>query len=185
MLSTTDFRKGLKVQIDDAPWEIVDFQHVKPGKGGAFVRTKIRNLLTSAVVEKNFRSGEKFPAPDLEFKKMQYLYESDGYVFMDMDSYDQVTFSAEQVGDQTAFLKENLDVDVVFYEGSPITVTLPNHIVYEVVQTDPGLKGDTVSGGSKPATLESGAVVQVPLFLKEGEKIKVDTRTGEYIERVN
>ena len=184
MYDTSDFRGGLKIMVDDAPWEIIEFLHVKPGKGPAFVRTKVRNMLTGAVVERKFRAGEKFANPNLEYKKMQYLYQDSGYVFMDMETYDQVTFSEEQVGSAASYLKENLDVGVVIYEGAPISVSVPNHIVLEVTQTDPGVKGDTVSGGTKPATLETGAVVQVPLFVKEGEQIKVDTRTDSYIERV-
>ncbi|RMF15175.1 MAG: elongation factor P [Candidatus Dadabacteria bacterium] len=185
MYDTSDFRGGLKILIDGAPWEVIEFLHVKPGKGAAFVRAKVRNLLTGAVVEKKFRAGEKFGQPDLVYKKMQYLYEDNGFVFMDLETYDQVTFSEEQVGDARRYLKENENVDVVFFEGRPITVSVANHIVLQITETDPGVKGDTVSGGTKPATLETGAVVQVPLFLKEGDYIKVDTRTDAYIERVS
>lgn len=185
MIDTSDFRKSLKILHEDIPWEIVDFQHVKPGKGGAFVRTKLRNMLLGSVVEKTFRAGEKFAEPNLEFKKMQYLYNDGSYVFMDMDTYDQLSFTAEQVGEAADYLKENLEVFVVFFNGAPIAVHVPNHVVYTVVQTDPGLKGDTVSGTTKPATIETGAVIQVPLFIKEGDLIKVDTRSGEYIERVS
>lgn len=184
MLDTSDFRRGLKILHEGAPWEVIEFLHVKPGKGQAFVRSKIRNLVSGAVLEKNFKAGEKFPVPDLEYRKMQYLYQEGGYVFMDMGTYDQITFDDDQVGDASRWLVENLDCDVVFFEGKPITVSVPNHIVLTIARTDPGLKGDTVSGSTKPATLESGAVVQVPLFVEEGSRVKVDTRTGEYIERV-
>lgn len=185
MLDTSDFRRGLKILHEGEPWEVVEFLHVKPGKGQAFVRSKIRNMLSGGTVEKSFKAGEKFGDPDLEYRQMQYLYPDDtGYVFMDMETYDQISFSSEQIGDAESYLKENTDVDVVFFEGRPISVSVPNHMVLAVSETDPGLKGDTVSGATKPATLETGAVVQVPLFVEEGEQVKVDTRSGEYIERV-
>jgi len=186
MLDTSDFRKGLKILHEDSPWEVLDFLHVKPGKGGAFVRTKIKNLLTGAAVEKSFRAGERFAEPDLEYKKMQYLYrEEAGYVFMDMETYDQLIFQPEQVGGAQDYLLENLDVDVVFFEGKPISVNVPKQIELMVAETDPGVKGDTVSGATKPATLETGVVVQVPLFINVGDKVRVDTRAGSYLERVS
>ncbi len=183
---TSQFKNGLKIEIDGSPFTIVYFQHVKPGKGGAFVRTKIKNLRTGRNLDKTFRAGEKVNEAEVEDKKMQYLYQDgDQLVFMDSNTYDQFPFSAEQVGDARKYLKENLDVDVMFWRGNPISIELPSFIEVEVSKTDPGLKGDTASGATKPATLETGAVVQVPLFIKEGERIRVDTRSGEYVERVN
>jgi elongation factor P len=162
------------------------FQHVKPGKGGAFVRTKIKNLRTGRVLDKTFRSGEKVDEAEVEDKRMQFLYmDGDQLVFMDTETYDQIPFSAEQVGDSRKYMLENLEVDVIFWKGRPINIELPAFIEAAVSQTDPGMKGDTASGATKPATIESGAVVQVPLFIKEGEKIRVDTRSGSYVERVN
>jgi elongation factor P len=161
------------------------FQHVKPGKGGAFVRTKIKNLRTGRVLDKTFRSGEKVDEAEVEDKRMQFLYmDGEQLVFMDTSTYDQIPFSAEQVGDARKYLKENLDVDVLFWRGKPINIELPSFVEAVVSQTDPGMKGDTASGATKPATIETGAIVQVPLFIKEGEKIRVDTRSGEYVERV-
>ncbi|MGH0030478.1 MAG: elongation factor P [Myxococcota bacterium] len=183
---TSQFRNGLKIEIDGEPFTITYFQHVKPGKGGAFVRTKIKNLRTGRTLDKTFRAGEKVELAEVEDKTMQYLYQDgDSLVFMDTTSYDQIPFSKEQVGDSVKYLKENLEVDVVFWKGNPITIELPSFIEAAVSQTDPGVKGDTASGATKPATLETGAVVQVPLFIKEGEMIRVDTRSGEYVERVN
>ena len=185
MASTADFRNGMVLEIDGDLWAIAYFQHVKPGKGGAFVRTKMKNLRNGRVLEKTFRSGEKVEEAEVEDKKMQFLYmDGDQLIFMDTETYDQIPFSAEQVGDARKYLKENLDVDVIFWRGSPINIELPSFIEAEVSQTDPGMKGDTASGATKPATIETGAVVQVPLFIKEGEKIRVDTRSGEYVERV-
>ncbi|MDF1564905.1 MAG: elongation factor P [Deltaproteobacteria bacterium] len=186
MLSTTDFRKGLKLMIEGQPCIIVDFQHVKPGKGGAFVRTKWRNLLTGNVNERNFRSGDKFEKPDMEEKNMQYLYaEGENYYFMDTSSYEQTFVTKETLGDAVNFLKENIECSMLFFEGRVIGVDLPNTVELKIVQCDPGVKGDTVSGASKPATLESGHIVHVPLFINEGEVVKVDTRSGEYLERAN
>jgi elongation factor P len=185
-VDTSGFRNGLKIEIDGEPFVITYFQHVKPGKGGAFVRTKIKNLRTGRTLDKTFRAGEKVDEAEIEDKRMQYLYQDgEQLVFMDSNTYDQIPFSAEQVGDARKYLKENLDVDVVFWRGNPISMELPSFIEVEISQTDPGVKGDTASGATKPATLETGAVVQVPLFIKEGEKIRVDTRSGEYVERVN
>ncbi len=185
IVDTSQFRNGLKLELDGQPFVITYFQHVKPGKGGAFVRTKMKNLRNGRVLEKTFRSGEKVAEAEVEDKKMQFLYmDGDQLIFMDTETYDQIPFSAEQVGDARKYLKENLDVDVIFWRGSPINIELPSFIEAEVSQTDPGMKGDTASGATKPATIETGAVVQVPLFIKEGEKIRVDTRSGEYVERV-
>jgi elongation factor P len=158
---------------------------VKPGKGGAFVRTKVKNLKTGRVLDRRFRSGEKVEIADIDDRKMQFLYrDGEQLVFMDSDSYEQIPFSSEQVGDAKKYLLENLVVDVLFWRGQPINIELPAFIEATVSQCEPGMKGDTASGATKPATLETGAVVQVPLFVKEGERIRVDTRTGEYVERV-
>jgi elongation factor P len=185
-VDTSEFRNGLRLEIDGDPFEITFFQHVKPGKGGAFVRTKLRNLRTGRVVDQTFRAGERVDEADVEDRRMQYLYQDgDSLVFMDTQSFDQIPFSAEQVGDARRFLKENIEVDVLFWKGRPLQIELPNFIEAAIVRCDPGLKGDTASGATKPATLETGAVLQVPLFVKEGDRIRVDTRTGQYIERVS
>jgi elongation factor P len=186
MLSTTDFRKGLKFMVDGQPSVILDFQHVKPGKGSAFVRTKYRGLITGNVNEKNFRSGEKFEKPDLEEKGMQFLYaEGENYYFMDTSSYDQTFITKDALGDAVNFLKENIEASVLFFEGRVIGVELPNTVDLKVVECDPGMKGDTVSGATKPAKLETGYSVNVPLFINEGDVLKIDTRSGDYLERVN
>ena len=185
-VDTSQFRNGLKIELDGEPFVIVYFQHVKPGKGGAFVRTKVKNLKTGRVLDRRFRAGEKVEAADIDDRKMQFLYrDGDQLVFMDSDSYDQIPFSSDQVGNAKKYLIENLDVDVLFWRGQPINIELPAFIQAAVSQCEPGMKGDTASGATKPATLETGAVVQVPLFVKEGERIRVDTRTGEYVERVS
>jgi elongation factor P len=185
MASTSDFKNGLTIEMDGEVYQIVEFQHVKPGKGGAFVRTRLRNYRTGAVIDKTFRAGEKIEIARVERRTMQYLYQSgDDYVFMDNETFDQVSFSEEQIGPQVKFLQDSLDVMVASYEGRILGVDLPDTIEVSVVQTDPGLKGDTASGGSKPATIETGAVVTVPLFINEGDRIRVDTRNGKYIERV-
>ncbi len=184
-VDTSQFKNGLKIEIDGTPFTIVYFQHVKPGKGGAFVRTKLKNILNGRVVEKTFRSGEKCEVPDVNEQTMQYLYQDgDGRIFMDMESYDQIPIEDGVLGDSVNYLLENMEVDVLFYKGKPVNVELPNYIEAVVTQSDPGLKGDTSSGATKPATIESGATLQVPLFINEGDKIRVDTRTGEYSERV-
>jgi len=184
-VDTSQFRNGLKIELDGEPFVMVYFQHVKPGKGGAFVRTKVKNLRTGRTFEKTFRSGEKVDEAEVEDRKMQYLYQDgDQFVFMDQETYDQLPFDAEQLGDARKYLKENLEVDVVFWRGKPINVELPAFIEAVVSQCDPGVKGDTASGATKPATIETGAVLQVPLFIKEGERIRVDTRSNEYVERV-
>jgi elongation factor P len=186
MYSTTDFRRGLKIEVEGTPYIIVEFQHVKPGKGGAFVRTKLRNLLTGRVIDKTFRAGEKVEKPDLEEKTMQFLYsEGSQYYFMDSGTYEQTFLTQEQLGDNKNFLQENITVAILYYQGKPIGVELPIFVELEVVKTDPGIRGDTASGGSKPATLETGAVIQAPLFVNEGDRVKIDTRTGEYIERIS
>lgn len=186
MVSTSDFRKGLKVEFKGEPCEIVDFQHVKMGRGGAVVRTKMKSIKTGAVLEETFRSGEKLDRPGLEEKTMQYLYVQDKiYYFMDKENYEQFPFAENQLGDAIKFLKENTDVKILYHKGSPISVEVPTFVELAVVKTAPaGFKGDTASGGGKPATLETGAVVRVPFHINEGDVVKVDTRTTEYIERV-
>ena len=185
-VGTSQFRNGLKIELDGVPFVIVYFQHVKPGKGGAFVRTKVKNLKTGRVLDRRFRAGERVEVADVDDRKMQFLYrDGDQLVFMDSESYDQIPFSSDQVGDAKKYLLENLVVDVLFWRGQPINIELPAFIEAAVTECEPGIKGDTASGATKPATLETGAVVQVPLFVKEGERIRVDTRTGEYVERVS
>ena len=184
MYSTTDFRRGLKIEYNKDPFEVVEFQHVKPGKGAAFVKTRIKNLLTGNVIDINFRSGDKFGKPDLEEKEMQFLYkDGDDYYFMDNETYEQIFISSEQLGDNKGFLQENISVSILFYKNRPIDIVLPNFVILKIIKTDPGVRGDTASGGSKPAELETGHIVNVPLFINEGEVIKIDTRTGEYVER--
>ena len=183
--ATSEFRKGLKIELEGEPYIIVDFQHVKPGKGGAFVRTKLKSLVTGNVIDRTYRSGEKVDTPDLEEKTMQYLYrEGDAYHFMDTESYEQLVLTGNQLGNNSKFLQENVEIKIVLHNGKPIGVELPTFVELKIVQTDPGLRGDTASGATKPATLETGAVIQVPLFLNEGDAIKVNTETGAYIERV-
>jgi elongation factor P len=186
MYSTSDFRKGLKIEFQGEPYIIVDFQHVKPGKGGAFVRTRLKSLVTGLVRDETFRSGEKVGVPDLQEREMQYLYKDSGqYVFMDTNTYEQFYLTEDQLGESRLYLKEQVQVKVLFYKGQPIGVDLPNFVDLEVVDTEPGVRGDTATGGTKPAVLETGATVQVPLFINKGDIIKVDSRTGEYIERVS
>jgi len=183
-IDTSQFRNGLKLELDGQPFVMTYFQHVKPGKGGAFVRTKIKNLVTGRSVERTFRSGEKMQEANVEERTMQYLYhDGDNLVFMDTHTFDQIPISEEGVGDAMRFLKENTNVDVLFWNDKPINIEPPAFVELEVVKSDPGLKGDTSSGASKPATLETGAEIQVPLFIKEGDILRVDTRTGEYTER--
>ncbi len=185
MYSTADFRNGLKIEMNGEPFIIVEFQHVKPGKGGAFVRTKLKSLRSGAVLDKTFRSGEKVDKPDLDEREMQYLYASEGqYCFMDSENYEQTFLTREMLGDSEGYLQENVKVKILFHNGVPIGVELPNFVILKVTETEPGFKGDTASGGSKPATLETGIVVKVPFYMNEGERVKIDTRTGEFIERV-
>ena len=185
MYSTPDFRQGLKIELDGEPFVIVDLLHVKPGKGGAFVRTTLKSLVTGNVLDKTFRSGEKVDKPDLEEKAMQYLYETDGqYYFMDTETYEQSFLNEDQLGEARNYLQENVEVGVLLHNGKPIGVELPIFVELKVTSTEPGVKGDTASGATKPATLETGITVQVPLFIDEGEVLKIDTRTGKYMERV-
>lgn len=186
MISTSDFRKGTKILYRGEPYIIVEFQHVKPGKGGAFMRTKMKNMITGLLFEDTFRSGEKFDSPKLEYKDMVYLYEDNGlYNFMDQDSYEQLAFTKEQIGEAFDFLKEQAVYNILNFNEKPIAVTAPLFMELEVKETPPGVRGDTAQGGaSKPATLETGLTIQVPLFINEGDKVKVDTRDSSYIERV-
>jgi elongation factor P len=185
MYSTAEFKKGLKIELDGVPYTIVDFQHVKPGKGGAFVRTKLKSLLTGRVLDQTFRSGEKVKKPDLMEREMQFLYrEGDSFCMMDNETYEQIMLTAEQVGEALLYLTDNLDVKVLFFNQQPVGVEIPLFVELAVAQTEPGVKGDTAAGGTKPATMESGVTIQVPLFINEGDRLKVDTRTGTYIERV-
>ena len=185
MFDTSNFRRGLKIEIDDKPFEILEFLHVKPGKGGAFVRTKLRNMLNGRVVDQTFRSGEKVGKPDLQEKEMQYLYQdSSNYCFMDNETYDQVFLSEDHLGEARQFLAENTIVQVLYYNDEPIGLELPMFVELEITETEPGVKGDTASKVTKPATLETGTVIPVPIFLNTGDKVKVDTRSGSYVERV-
>jgi elongation factor P len=184
MYSTPDFRRGLKVEINNEPFSIVSFQHVKPGKGGAFVRTKLKNLLNGNVVDRTFRSGEKVGKPDIEEKEMQYLYTDGDFHFMDNDTYEQTALAADLVGDDKDFLQENSTVTVLFYKGRVVNLELPTFVILEVTEAEPGLKGDTASSVTKPVTVETGARINVPLFINPGNRLKIDTRTGEYMERV-
>lgn len=185
MISVNDFRTGLTVELDGMAWQVIDFQHVKPGKGAAFVRSKLRNIKTGTIVERTFRAGEKIPRARLDKREMQYLYNSgDEYVFMDNQSFEQVTLSKELLGDGLKYLKENMSINIAMYQGEIIGLELPNFVELQVIDTEPGIKGDTASGASKNATLETGAVVQVPLFVNVGDVLRIDTRTGLYIERV-
>lgn len=185
MYSTSDFRKGLKVTFKNEPYIIVDFLHFKPGKGGAFVRTKMKNLVNGKVLDETFRSGEKLERPDLEDKSVQFLYydPKDGYVFMDQDNYEQLHLTEEQVGDNRFYLLDNMKLGISVYRGQPISLDLPTTVNLMVAQSDPGVKGDTATGATKPATLSTGLVVHVPLFINEGDLLKIDTRTGDYLER--
>ncbi len=185
-VDTSQFKNGLKIELDGQPFTITYFQHVKPGKGGAFVRTKVKNLLNGRTIERTFRSGEKAQEADIEERKMQYLYHDGAdLIFMDADTYDQIPIGGDVLGDATNFLKENMEVEVLFWKGKPVNVDLPNYIEAKVTQSDPGVKGDTSSGALKPATIETGFTLNVPLFIEEGDVLRIDTRTGEYSERVS
>lgn len=184
MISTNELKTGTTIEIDGDVYTVVEFQHVKPGKGAAFVRTKIKNLQTGATFERTFRAGEKLPRARVERREMQFLYGTgDSYTFMDTENFEQLELTAEQLGDGTKYLKENMVIAILMYQGNPMGVDMPNTVELEVVKTEPGLKGDTVSGGSKPAVMETGVVVQVPLFIEVGERVVVDTRTGHYVQR--
>lgn len=184
MISTNEFKTNVTVTIYGDAWQVVEFQHVKPGKGAAFVRAKMRNLCTGAVVERTFNAGERLPKARIDRREMQYLYESDGmYVFMDNESFEQLELTKETLGNALNFLKENMDVKIMIYETRVLGVDLPNTVELTVVETEPGIKGDTATGGSKNATMDTGYVVKVPLFINEGDVLAIDTRTGDYISR--
>jgi elongation factor P len=184
MISTNDFRVGLTIELDGDVWQVMDFQHVKPGKGSAFVRSKLRNLRNGNIQDRTFRAGEKVPRAHVETRQMQYLYESGGeYTFMDNETYEQVSLPRERLEREVQFLKENMNVNLVVYKGDTLGIQLPNTVELEVVETEPGIKGDTATGGSKSAKLETGLVVQVPLFVQEGDRLIIDTRSGEYVSR--
>lgn len=186
MYDTSDIRKGLKVLIDGNPYTVVEFQFVKPGKGAAFTRTRFKNLLSGAVIERNIRSGEKLEEANVEDRQMQFLFrEGEDFVFMDQANYEQTHISNTVIGDDARFLKDMLECAVLFFNERPVGVTLPTFVALRVVSAEPGIKGDTSGGATKPATLETGAVINVPLFIKEGEHLRIDTRSGEYVERVN
>lgn len=185
MYSTTDFRKGLKIEVEGTPYEIVEFQHFKPGKGGAMVRTKLRNILTGRMQDITFRSGDKVEKPDLETRDMQFLYrQGDELIFMDMTTYEQLQMPLTSTGGKEDFLKDGQECRVLLYQGRSLDIDIPLSLVLEVTETEPGAKGDTVSNVTKAATLETGLVVQVPIFVNAGDKIKIDTRTREYLGRV-
>ncbi|MBE3596542.1 MAG: elongation factor P [Hydrogenibacillus sp.] len=184
MISTNDLRNGITLEIDGDPWQVLEFQHVKPGKGSAFVRVKLKNLRNGNIKEDTFRAGEKVARAHIETREMQYLYASgDDYTFMDMNTYEQITLSRSQLEYELNFLKENMTVHIVQFQGEIIGIQLPNTVVLEVIETEPGIRGDTQSGGSKPAKLETGYVVTVPLFINVGDKLVIDTRSGEYVSR--
>ncbi len=185
MVMAGDFRKGVTVEIDGAVWSIADFQHVKPGKGAAFVRTRLKNVMTGAVLERTFNPTDKYPEARIETKEMQYLYcDGELYYFMDVETYEQIPLNHEQVEDAISYIMENDNVKVRFYKEKPFSVEAPNFVTLTITQTEPGFKGDTATGTTKPATLETGLKLNVPLFVNEGDKIRVDTRSGEYMERV-
>jgi len=184
MISTNEFKNGLAVVVDGTLYIIAEYQHVKPGKGGAFVRTKLRRLRDGGVVERTFRVGEKFQDAYIEKRKLQFLYRTgDDFHFMDMDNYEQLQFPKTAIGPSAGFLKENMEVEGEFFEGAPIQLELPVFVELQITETEPGIKGDTSKGSLKPAKVETGATVQVPLFVSSGETIKVDTRTGAYVSR--
>ena len=185
MYSTTEFRKGLKIEYNGKPYIIVDFQHVNPGKGAAFVRTRLKNLETAQVLEVTFKSGEKVSRPDLEYREMQFLF-SDGiqYTFMDTESYDQHSLTKDELGDACQYIIENSMVKVTFFQGRAVAVDLENFVELEVTETQPNIKGDTSSGGGKPATLQTGLTITVPFHINSGDILKVDTRTAQYVEKV-
>ncbi len=184
MISVNDFRTGLTIEVDGGIWRVMDFQHVKPGKGAAFVRSKLRNLRTGAIQEKTFRAGEKVARAQIETHRMQYLYASgDQHVFMDNETYEQIELSSAQIEHELKFLKENMEVSIIMFQGETLGIELPKTVELKVVATEPGIKGDTASGGSKPATLETGITVQVPFFVNEGDTLIINTDDGSYVSR--
>ncbi|AFZ46552.1 translation elongation factor P (EF-P) [Cyanobacterium stanieri PCC 7202] len=186
MISSNDFRTGVSIELDGSVWKVVEFLHVKPGKGAAFVRTKLKNAQTGNTMEKTFRAGETVPQANLEKRTMQHTYkDGDQYVFMDMETFEEARLSEEQIGDRAKYLKEEMEVNILYWNDTVLDVELPTSVVLEVTETDPGVKGDTATGGTKPAIVETGAQVMVPLFISIGEKIKIDTRTDTYLGREN
>ena len=184
MITSTDFRTGLTIEIDGSVWQVIDFQHVKPGKGAAFVRTKMKNVETGAVVERTFNPNEKMPTAHLETARMAYLYEADGkYTFMDNETYEQLELGKEELADSLNYLKENMEVSIQSFKGRIIGIMLPNAVELAVTECEPAIKGNTATGATKMATLETGYQVRVPLFINEGDVLRIDTRTGNYIER--
>ncbi len=185
MYNASDLRKGLKIQIDNEPYIVIEFQFSKPGKGQALYRCKLRNMINGVIIDRTYRSGDTFEPADLQERKMQYLYSQENeFYFMDVENYEQSMLTAEQVGDAKNYLIDNLEVDILLFDDKPIGITLPNFVDLKVTRADPWVKGDSVSGDSKPVTLETGYVVRVPPFIEEGDKITVNTRTGEYVTRV-
>ncbi len=186
MYETSDFKKGLKILIEDQPYVVVDFQHVKPGKGNQFTRTKLKNIITGTNLERTFKSGEKFGVPDVMAKKVSFLYRDEsGCHFMDRSNFEQIDLNDEDVGDKIHYLVEELDVDLVLFNDRAIGIEIPNTVILKVKETGPAFKGNTVTGATKPAIMDSGLTVQVPLHINEGDLLKIDTRTGEYLERAN
>jgi elongation factor P len=185
MISTNEFQTGLTIELEGVVYQVVEYQHSKMGRGGALVKTKLRNVEDGGVIEKTFRAGEKVDKAHVDQREKQFLYKSgEDYVFMDNETFEQISLTEEQLGDKISFLKENMVLEVSMYKERPIDITLPFFVELQVAKTPPGIKGNTVSGGTKPATLETGAVIQVPLFINEGDVIKIDTRTGEYLGRI-
>jgi elongation factor P len=186
VVTPNQFKRGMKILVDGEPYSVVEYLHIKMGRGGANVRTKMKSLLTGNVIERTFKSDEKLSQPDFEEKQMQYLYnDGENYYFMDNETYEQIQLSADDVGDAALFMPENITVNILVFNQKPVGIQLPNFVELEVVETDPGLKGDTVSGGTKPAKLSTGGVINVPLFINEGDVLKIDTRDGTYIERIS
>jgi elongation factor P len=184
MISVNDFKTGVTIEMDGQAWQVVEFQHVKPGKGAAFVRAKLKNVKTGSSVERTFRAGEKLPKAHLDRREMQYLYnDGEGFVCMDTENYDQLSIPADAIGGGSKWLLENMNIQVLFFQGNIIGVEIPNFVELEVTETEPGVKGDTATGATKNATLETGAVVKVPLFVNTGDRIRIDTRSGEYLDR--
>jgi elongation factor P len=185
LISVNDFRTGVTVEVEGEVWQVMEFQHVKPGKGAAFVRAKLKNMRTGGTVERTFRGGEKIPRARLDKREMQYLYnDGEDYVFMDTETFDQLSLGKDQLGDGVNYLKEQMMIEILQWQGEILGIELPNFVELEVVETEPGIRGDTASGATKQAVLETGATVQVPLFVDVGDTLRIDTRTGEYMERI-
>jgi len=184
MISVNDFKTGVTIELEGQAYQVVEFQHVKPGKGAAFVRAKLKNVKTGGTVERTFRGGEKVPKAHLDRREMQYLYnDGSGFVFMDTENFEQMTINPDQMGDGSKWLLENMNIQVLFFQGNIIGIELPNFVEMVVTDTEPGVKGDTATGATKMATLETGATVKVPLFINTGDKLRIDTRSGEYLDR--